>query len=292
MNILITGGTGFLGRSLCSALMAQGHAVTVLSRQRAAKVQQLCGCKVTPRADLATWQQGEFFDAVVNLAGAPVFDRPWSVARKALLWESRVGFTQRLVARLAASCQPPQVLLSASAIGIYGDQGDCVLTEDSEPSADFLGRLCSAWEASAMAAGERGVRVCSLRTGLVLHASGGILHRMLLPFRCGLGARLGDGRQWMSWIGLEDWVGLVLRLLEDGRATGAYNLTAPHPVTNAEFTSALAKSVRRPAWAVAPACLLRGFLGERASMLLGSQRALPQKATSLGYGFKKEKLKF
>ncbi|MDD4017556.1 MAG: TIGR01777 family oxidoreductase [Kiritimatiellae bacterium] len=292
MKILITGGTGFLGRSLCAALLEQGHAVTVLSRQSADAVGRLCGGQVKPLSDLAAWRREEVFDAVVNLAGAPVFDRHWSAARKTLLWESRVGFTQRLVARMAETGAPPQVLLSASAVGIYGDCGERALTEEAAPAEDFLGRLCAAWEAAAMGSGRLGVRVCLLRTGLVLHASGGMLRRMRLPFRCGLGARLGDGRQWMSWIGLEDWVGVAMMLLEDGGAAGAYNLTAPQPVTNAEFTAALAQAVHRPALASAPAWLLRGLLGERASMLLGSQRALPQKALMSGYRFKKAKLAF
>lgn len=273
-------------------MLAQGHAVTVLSRQRADAVRRLCGGQVKPLEGLAAWRQDEVFDAVVNLAGAPVFDRPWSAARKTLLWESRVGFTQRLVARLAEAREPPRVLLSASAVGIYGDRGDLALTEEAAPAEDFLGRLCAAWEAAAMGAGGLGVRMCLLRTGLVLHPAGGMLRRMRLPFRCGLGARLGDGRQWMSWIGLEDWVGVAMMLLADGGAAGAYNLTAPQPVTNAEFTAALAQAVHRPALASAPAWLLRGLLGERASMLLGSQRALPQKALTAGYRFKKAKLAF
>jgi len=290
MRVLVTGGTGFLGRRLCAALLAQGHAVAVVSRRRPEAVLRICGGAVVPLAGLGAWEGGEAFDAVVNLAGAPVFDRRWSAARKALLRESRVGFTRRLVGRLAEARQPPRVLLSASAVGIYGDGGDRVLTEEARTADDFLGGLCADWEAAAEEAGGAGTRVCLLRTGLVLDRSGGVLGRMLPAFRCGLGARLGDGRQWMAWIGLEDWVGLALRLLEDEGAAGAYNLTAPEPVTNGAFTAALASAVGRPAWAAAPAWLLRGMLGERASMLLASQRAVPQRAAALGYRFKRETL--
>lgn len=290
MRVLVTGGTGFLGRRLCAALLAQGHAVAVVSRQRAEAVRRVCGGAVSALEGLGALGAGEAFDAVVNLAGAPVFDRRWSAARKALLRESRVGFTRRLVARLAEAGQAPRVMLSASAVGIYGACGDRVLTEEEGAADDFLGGLCAAWEAAAEEAGNAGTRVCLLRTGLVLDPSGGVLRRMLPAFRCGLGARLGDGRQWMAWIGLEDWVGLALRLLEDGGAAGAYNLTAPEPVTNGAFTAALAAATGRPAWAAAPAWLLRGMLGERASMLLASQRAVPRRAEALGYRFKRATL--
>lgn len=289
MRMLITGGTGFLGRHLCAALLAEGHSLTVLSRRPDA-VRRLCGAAVTPLAELDQWGDGEAFDAVVNLAGAPIFDRRWSAARKAVLWDSRIGFTQRLVARMAEARRPPAVLVSGSAIGFYGDQGDRVLTEAAEGSSDFLGRLCAAWEAAADRARGAGTRVCRLRTGLVTHPSGGALRRMLPPFRWALGARLGDGRQWMSWIHLDDWTALTARLLRDPEAQGAYNLTAPEPATNAAFTAALAGALRRPAWAAAPAGLLRGLLGERASLLLASQRVVPQRGEALGYRFRYPRL--
>ena len=285
MRVLMTGGTGFLGRHLSAALLSQGHSLTVLSR-RPVLVRRLCGAAVTPLASLAQWRDDEVFDAVVNLAGAPVFDRRWSASRKTLLRNSRVDFTQRLVAHMAQVRHPPSVLVSGSAIGIYGDQVDRMLTEEAQAADDFLGRLCVAWEDAASVACKRGARVCLIRTGLVLHPSGGVLRQMLLPFRCALGARLGDGRQWMSWIHLDDWVGLTLRLLTDPPAQGAYNLTAPEPVTNATFTTLLAATLRRPAWAVAPAWLMRGLLGERASLLLASQRVVPRRGESLGYRFR------
>jgi len=289
MRILLTGGTGFLGRRLCAELLGAGHSLTVLSRRPEA-VARLCGAAVRPLDGLEQWREDDAFDAVVNLAGAPIFDRRWSDARKAELWSSRVAFTRSLVTRMAQARRPPPVLVSGSAIGFYGDRGDRVLTEQAEGSNDFLGRLCAEWEAVAAAAGAGGTRVCLVRTGLVLHPSGGLLRRMLLPFRCALGARLGDGRQWMSWIHLDDWTGLTVRLLTDAAAQGVYNLTAPEPVTNAAFTAALADAVHRPAWAVAPAGLLRGLLGERASLLLASQRVVPQRGEALGYRFRHARL--
>ena len=290
MRILITGGTGFLGRALCRALLDGGHALTVLSR-RPDSVRRLCGAAVTPLAALEAWPS-EPFDAVVNLAGAPIADRRWSAARRAVLRASRVEATERLVAACARAGHPPAVLLSASAVGFYGDRGDDWLDEDEPAADDFLGGLCRDWEAAAQAAGALGTRVCLLRTGLVLHPSGGLLRALLPAFRLGLGARLGNGRHWQSWIHLEDWLGLTLRLLADGRAEGAFNLTAPEPVTQAAFTAALAGALRRPAWAVAPASLLRALLGERAQLLLASQRCTPRRALAAGYRFRFPRLEF
>jgi uncharacterized protein (TIGR01777 family) len=178
------------------------------------------------------------------------------------------------------------VLLSASAVGYYGDAGDRMLDESSPAGDDFLGQLCEEWERAACASAACGARVCLLRTGLVLHPSGGALARMLPPFRLGLGGRIGDGRQWMSWIHLDDWVALALRLLEDPSASGPFNLTAPQPVTNAAFTAALGRALRRPARLPVSALLLRLLLGERACLLLASQRVLPRRAEALGYRFR------
>jgi len=286
MRILVTGGTGFIGRHLCASLAEDGHDLTVLSRSPEC-VRARCGAGVTAWRTLAEWRDDCFFDAVINLAGEPIFDARWTAARKQRLWDSRVALTQELVARLSRARRPPALLISGSAIGFYGDQGDAVVGEQAGAAGDFLGTLCAAWEKAAQEAEVRGVRVCLLRTGLVLHASGGMLGRMLTPFRLGLGARLGDGRQWMSWIHLDDWVALTRHMLVDPHASGPFNLTAPEPVTNAVFTATLAGAVRRPALAVAPAWLLRAALGERACLLLTSQRVLPWRARSvLGYRFR------
>jgi len=284
MRIVITGGTGFLGRRLCRALLAEGHELAVLSR-RPAEVPRLCGAAAEPLAGLAAWRPERRVDAVVNLAGAPVFDARWTTARKAELWASRVDFTRALVEHLTRLPAPPALLVSGSAVGYYGDRGDEAVTEACGASDDFLGRLCAAWEAEALKASPLGLRVVLLRTGLVLHPAGGALTRMLPAFRLGLGARLGNGRQWMSWIHADDWTALTQRVLADPQAQGAFNLTAPEPVTNRAFTAALAAALRRPACLAAPAWLLRPLLGARAALLLDSLRALPARGEALGYRF-------
>jgi hypothetical protein len=289
MRILVTGGTGFIGRPLCAALSEAGHELVVLSRDPGS-VKARCGASVAPLASLAGWGDDQRIGAVINLAGEPVADARWSEARKERLWSSRVALTAALAERIATLRHKPSVLLSGSAIGVYGDCGDRCLNEFSLPCEDFLARLCVAWEEAAWAVRAHGVRVCLLRTGLVLHPAGGVLGRMLTPFRLGLGARLGDGRQWMSWIHLDDYLALALRLLADPSAQGPVNMTAPAPATNAEFTATLARVLRRPAFASAPAWLLKSVLGERASLLLGSQRALPVKALEQGFAFRHPQL--
>ena len=240
MHILITGGTGLIGRQLCKALLAEGHALTVLSRNPES-VPAKCGREVAAMTSLDEWQPDRNFDAVINLAGEPIVDARWTLQRKRVLWDSRVTLTQDLVRHLAAAARKPGVLLSGSAIGYYGDRGDTPLDENAVAGTDFPARLCKTWEAAALAAEASGVRVCLLRTGLVLSRRGGLLRRMRLPFRLGLGARLGNGKQWMSWIHIDDYVAIVLRLLHGEQASGPYNLTAPQPVTNRKFTSTLAQ---------------------------------------------------
>ncbi len=284
MNILVTGATGFLGQPLAAALRAAGHALTVLSRdpERAAG---LCpGARVW--ASLDSWRPDTAFDAVINLAGAPIADRRWSDARKRLLRDSRVALTEQLVRHFKEAARPPAVFLSGSAVGYYGDAGDAALDESAPAGADFAARLCAEWEDAARQAELCGTRVCLLRTGLVLHPAGGVLGRLLAPFRLGLGGRLGDGRQWMSWIHRDDWIALVLRLLSDPAARGPFNLTAPEPATNAAFTAALGRALCRPTPFPAPAFALRLLLGERTQMLLASQRALPWSALALGFRFR------
>lgn len=285
MRILITGGTGLIGRALCTALLARGHALTVLSR-RPATVAARCGAAVRAMGTLAEWTPDTAFDAVINLAGEPIIDAAWTLGRRKRLWDSRVGVTEALIGRIAAARVKPRVLLSGSAVGCYGDAGDAVLDEDAPGGNDFGATLCQAWEQAARQAASFGVRVCFLRTGLVLDARGGMLGRMLLPFRLGLGTRLGTGMQWMSWIAMDDYVALVLELLGRDDAVGAFNMTAPQPVRNREFTALLARALHRPAPFVAPAWLLRLALGERAILLLGGQRALPTRALALGYHFR------
>ncbi|GAB2884236.1 TIGR01777 family oxidoreductase [Uliginosibacterium flavum] len=293
MNILITGGTGMLGRALCAVLLAEGHQLTVLSRQPA-KVAKLCGASVQAFASLDDWRPGVHFDAVINLAGAQILDFPWTEVRKHALWASRITLTEQLTAAIARAERKPSVLLSGSAIGYYGDCGEAPCSDAfavPNPSAhDFGARLCAAWENAASQATGWGVRVCLLRTGLVLARQGGLLARMRLPFKLGLGARLGDGLQWMSWIHIDDWVGAVLALLRTESACGAFNLTAPQPVRNIEFTTTLGRSLNRPTPFTLPTVLLQLALGQRAYLLLGGQRVLPERLQAISYRFQQPSL--
>ena len=284
MNILMTGGTGLIGRELCKVLLAQGHQLTVLSRQPE-KVPMLCGKSVHAMASLDDWRIDQRFDAVINLAGAPIADAAWTKVRKAELRDSRIALTEKLVQRIAAVEHKPAVLLSGSAVGYYGNRGDAELDEDALVGQDFAAQLCLDWEKAALTAENAGVRVCLLRTGLVLSDQGGILTRMLIPFRLALGARMGDGRQWMSWVHRDDYVAMVLRLLHDPQLSGPFNMTAPNPVTNTEFTRQLALSIGRPAPFVAPTRMLKWLMGERAVLLIEGQRVLPVKMQAGGFEF-------
>lgn len=231
------------------------------------------------------WNPGKTFDAVINLAGAPIVDVRWTERRKRILWQSRVTLTEELVRHIASAEHKPKVLLSGSAVGYYGNRSDTALDETENAGEDFAAQLCKAWEDAAHAAEQVGVRVCLLRTGLVLSNNGGLLGRMLLPFKLGLGTKLGDGKQWMSWVHIDDYVEILLRLLRDTQASGPYNMTAPQPATNAEFTATLAKVLHRPALFTAPAQLLKLAMGERACLLLEGQKVLPCKISAAGYRF-------
>ncbi|MGB4075283.1 TIGR01777 family oxidoreductase [Pseudomonas sp.] len=285
MHILLTGGTGLIGRALCRHWLQQGHQLTVWSR-RPEQVKALCGgavCGIGRLDELAE----ESLDAVVNLAGAPIADRPWTRKRKALLWASRVSLTEQLLAWLETREQKPRVLLSGSAVGWYGDGGERELHEDTPPvSEDFAAQLCGAWEETAQRAEELGMRVVLLRTGLVLSADGGLLKRLLLPFKLGLGGPLGSGRQWMPWIHLADQIALIDFLLQQEGASGPYNACAPTPVRNREFSQALGRALHRPAFLPAPAFALRLGLGELSGLLLGGQRALPLRLSAAGFSFR------
>jgi len=284
MRILITGGTGLIGRHLCAVLLAQGHALTVLSRHPET-VTAKCGAGVQAMKSLDEWTTDRIFDAVINLAGEPIVDAYWSAQRKQVLLDSRVGLTQELVRRIALAQQKPSVLLSGSAVGYYGNGGDTALDEVVAAGHDFPAELCAAWESVARGAEQSGVRVCLLRTGLVLSKRGGLLGRMLLPFKLALGARLGDGKQWMSWVHIDDYVAMVLHLLNDTSLNGAFNMTAPVPVTNAVFTQTLAQTLHRPALFVAPSFALKLAMGERACLLLEGQQVIPKRLESSGFQF-------
>jgi uncharacterized protein (TIGR01777 family) len=285
MNVLIGGGNGFLGQALTAALLQQGHQVTVISRTPhniSAPVQAMRLTDLTP---------AHGFDAVINLTGAGIADARWSDARKQELRDSRLKTTQALIDWMNTAQQRPTVLLSGSAIGWYGAQGETCLTENSPAHPEFVQQLCADWEACAEQAAALGVRTVLLRTGVVLDPAGGLLARVRLPFLLGLGGRLGDGQQWMSWISRHDWVQAVTFLLTDPTLHGAFNLCSPHPVRNVEFTQTLAGSLSRPAWLPAPAIVLQVLLGEMSGLLLDSQRVLPQRLMDVGFQFQHPLLK-
>jgi uncharacterized protein (TIGR01777 family) len=284
MHILLTGGTGLIGRRLCRYWLTQGHQLTVCSRQPQ-RVAALCGSSVRAIGALAEYGEGPL-DAVVNLAGAPIADRPWTSKRKALLLASRVALSAQLVTWLDSRAQRPQVLISGSAVGWYGDGGEHVLTEASPAVGDdFAAQLCTAWEFEAQQAQALGIRVVIVRTGLVLANEGGFLARLLLPFKLALGGPIGNGRQWMPWIHLDDQVRLIDFLIGQNSLIGVFNACAPQPVRNADFARALGRVLHRPALLPAPAWLLRLGLGELAGLLLGGQRALPNRLLAAGFEF-------
>jgi uncharacterized protein (TIGR01777 family) len=284
MKVLITGGTGFIGSTLTRSLSEQGYEVTVLSRNPDS-VEKICGSGIQALNNLNQLKPDDTYQVIINLAGAPVFDARWSDARKQVIRDSRISLTKQLVACIACMTVKPELLISGSAIGYYGDQGDTVLTEQSASQKDFSQQLCADWEDEAIKAEQLGVRVCLIRTGLVLGEGGGLLQRMLLPFRFGLGGRLGDGQQWMSWIHRQDWIAIARMMITDSTMQGAYNATAPNTVTNSEFTLTLAHCLNRPALLPVPAWLLKILLGEMSGLVLGSQRVMPERLLAQGFKF-------
>ena len=284
MKILLTGGTGFIGQSLCARLLAQEHALTVLSR-RPDKVSELCGKSVALVNSIKLLKPDDHFDAIINLAGEGIANARWTHQRKNQLLDSRVGITHRLIDFVSIAESKPSVLISGSAVGYYGDQGDNILDEQGTFTDDFPHQLCAAWEQTAIRATDYEVRTCLLRTGLVIGKDGGFLKRMLLPFKLGLGGRIGDGKQWMSWIHREDLIGMIEYLLTETGANGVFNGTAPHPVTNQEFSQCLANLLKRPALLPVPALVLKLALSEMSTLLLGGQRVIPQRFIDAKFKF-------
>ncbi|PYY92062.1 TIGR01777 family protein [Pseudomonas sp. TKO26] len=284
MHILLTGGTGLIGRALCRYWQAQGHQLSVWTRHPE-KVAALCGPQVRAIRTLQDLDQAPL-DAVINLAGAPIADRPWTHKRKALLWGSRIALTETLLTWLESREHKPRVLVSGSAVGWYGDGGERELSEDSPPvNEDFASQLCIAWEETAQRAEAMGVRVVLVRTGLVLSAEGGFLSRLLLPFKLGLGGPIGSGRQWMPWIHIDDQIALIDFLVHQDEARGPYNACAPKPVRNREFAKSLGRVLHRPALMPLPGFVLRLALGELSLLLLGGQRAVPARLLEAGFTF-------
>lgn len=288
-SILITGGTGFLGSALAFKLLHAGKHVVVFGRS-SDKIVRTFGDQVQAVSQISDLPDAGSFQAIVNLAGAGIFDQRWNDKRKQVLRDSRIQLTQQLVEWIGGSEQKPEVLVNGSAIGIYGEHGDELITEQSCQVADFSQQLCADWETTALQAEALGVRVCLIRTGLVLGLDGGLLKRMLLPFRMGLGGRLGNGQQWMSWVHLQDWLALAQLMIENSTLQGAYNASAPAPVTNAEFSAALAATLNRPMLLPLPEVVLKPLLGEMSALILGSQRVLPKRLIDHGFEFQFPKL--
>jgi uncharacterized protein (TIGR01777 family) len=285
LKITISGASGLIGRRLLKMLSGDGHTLHVLSRH--------AGTNLPPGVKISPWDpvKGEppadalrEADAVIHLAGEPVAQR-WTPEVKQKIRGSRVAGTEHLVQAIARLPQPPKTLLCASAIGYYGSRGDEVLTETSAPGSDYLAEVCVAWEKAAQAAEALGVRVVRVRIGVVLDARGGALAKMLPPFKMGIGGKVGNGRQWMSWIHAEDLAGIFRLALTTPALHGAVNGTAPNPVTNADFTRALAAAVRRPAIFPVPPLALKLMFGEMSGVLLGSLRVAPEAAEASGYQF-------
>lgn len=281
MKVIVSGASGLIGSALVPALRTDGHEVLRLVRREPAGADEI---HWDPAADEIDASQLTGSDAIVNLSGESIGQR-WSDARKRDILDSRVMATS-LLARTAAALDPrPTAFVSASAIGIYADRGDEILTEESEQASGFQADVVRAWEAAADPAREAGIRVVSLRQSPVLSRHGGALQRMLLPFKIGVGGRLGTGKQWMSWVELHDVATAYAHVL-GSEISGAVNLTAPNPVTNAQFTKALGKALNRPTVLPVPALAIRGLFGEMGDeMLLGGKRVLPARLLDAGFEF-------
>ena len=290
MRVIITGGTGLIGRALVADLLRDGHEVIVLSRRPDAYRERMPAGACLERWDghtAAGWGHlVEGADAVINLAGENIAAGRWTAERKQRIRESRVNAGRAVTEAITAASHKPRVLVQASAVGYYGPRGDEEVDEDTPPGDDFLGRVAVEWEASTAAVEEQGVRRVVIRTGIVLTPEGGALGRMLLPFRLGLGGPFGSGRQWFPWIHIADEVGAIRFLIENEATRGPYNLTAPNPVRQKEFARALGRALRRPAFLPVPAFALRLLFGEMADALLTGQRAIPRRLLEAGYTFR------
>jgi uncharacterized protein (TIGR01777 family) len=282
MTVAITGATGFIGRALARALLERGDHVIALSRDPGKARAALPGVEAAPWGGAGSVLPP--CDAVVNLAGESISGR-WTTDKKRAIRDSRVEGTRLLVEAVARCPEPPETLLNGSAVGYYGDRGEEALTEESGPGEGFLAEVGFAWEAEALKARDLGLRVALLRTAVVLGRGGGALPQMIRPFRMGLGGSLGSGRQWFPWIQLDDEVGLILHVLDNG-IEGPVNLAAPGLTRNSDFTKALGRALGRPTVLPVPSFALKAVLGQFAETLLASQKVIPEVAQRTGYGFR------
>lgn len=308
MNILISGGSGFLGSALTESLIQQGMTVTWLTRDTSQShphnVQMLSYAQLT---DSDNSSHNQSYDIIINLAGAGIADSRWTDKRKQQLMDSRLKPTQAILDFIARSTNKPKLLISGSAIGWYGTQGDTPLDEDSPAKPDFAHELCAEWEQTAIHATDEGVPVVLVRTGVVIDSKGGMLAQLLTPFKLGLGGQLGDGKQIISWIGRRDWVRAVQFIIErhvpanssasffqqniaQQKEVTIYNLTAPKPISNHTFTKAVGNWLGRPTWFTLPRTLLKLMFGEMATLLIDGQKVLPQALSNAGFVFEHESI--
>lgn len=290
MQILITGATGLIGRKLTERLIDQSHQITALTRSpdRARKV-------LDPRVQLWSTLNDkttlDTFDAVINLAGEPIADKRWTQEQKQKLCDSRWQITEQLARLINASNQPPALFISGSAVGYYGDQGQALVSEDEPPNKQFTWKLCARWEALALAAESHRTRVCLLRTGIVLAPKGGALAKMIIPFKAGLGGPIGSGQQYMPWIHIDDMVNAIIFLLMHETLNGPFNMVSPYPARNEQFSALLGEVLNRPAFMRVPATVIRILMGESAVLVLGGQRAIPQRLEDAGFIYQHQELK-
>jgi uncharacterized protein (TIGR01777 family) len=297
MNFLISGGTGFIGSALCAHLLKKNHTIVIKTRHPEKVDGSMRG--VNRLSDLAPEER---FDVVINLTGEPIADKRWSTNQKKKILDSRLDTTEEIITFLKHTKHKPALFISGSAIGFYGvdsSEGsendaiaeDVTLGGKNLGDDSFSSRLCKQWEASALQAESLGIRTCLLRTGIVLGSGGGALAKMTLPFKLGLGGKIGSGKQWMPWIHLDDLIGIIDYCIDQETITGPINGTAPNPVTNAEFTIALGRAVKRPTIVPMPAVVVKLLMGEMGEeLLLAGKKVLPMKAQQAGFQFKFEHL--
>jgi uncharacterized protein len=289
MRIILTGGTGLIGRALAANLVADGHETIVLTRNPSASTRLPSAVKLVNWDAATATGWGEFVDgadAIVNLAGEGIADGRWSEKRKERIYASRVNAGAAVMQAIEAAERKPKVLIQSSAVGYYGPSTDRILTEDAAPGADFLSQVCFDWEASTAGAERYGVRRVVIRTGIVLSNDGGAWPKIVLPFRLFAGGQIGSGRQYWPWIHLDDEVAAIRFLIENPETSGVFNLSAPTPLANREFASKLGAVMGRPAFLPAPAFALQLVFGEMSTVLLDGQRAVPQRLEQAGFRFR------
>ncbi|BAN97082.1 hypothetical protein E05_23160 [Plautia stali symbiont] len=285
MHLLITGGTGLIGRHLIPRLLQLGHQVNVVTRDVAAAREKL-DARVMLWSGINQQPDLNAIDGVINLAGEQIADKRWTEQQKQRLCESRWQITEQIVSLIHASSNPPRLLISGSATGFYGGTGDVVVTEDDPGHEEFTHTLCARWEQLALKAQSERTRVCLLRTGVVLAREGGALSKMKLPFKLGVGGPIGSGKQYLPWIHVDDLVNAILWLIDNDQLQGPFNMVAPYAVRNEQFAATLGQVMHRPAFMRIPASAIKLMMGESAVLVLGGQHVLPKRLEESGFGFR------